>query len=703
MLELNEVFDEDKLDLPVTNLYPKTKIPQIFAIGEIDQGTTPAFRMCTYTSGGDTNKNIKPGDKMAHVIMLSLSEKGSLIKMKNLGPDPIGTISTVFNIVYSSMRQYKIDAVLFRITKSKIGGQARQLQIIMDRLVRSRTGGKYVILKELWDYDKKYAYILIHRKNIDLSTVPGVPEISTDEFKKVDTAVGEVYIDVKTGNQVSKNTAIAASIAKENDTRSVQSVISRAKISRRQVAMSQSLETERFEGPDFEHYEATAAEFSKPATAKIIPESKEILNAISSKASKAVSTLKATGEIIYHVSKIVGKTFTNFEREEENIQKELLKRIGDDNLTSVKSMQACVQTMLDRLEENKHNFIAAQIKSAPHGLSALEKQEHAERAWNIQRVKVIKELLQGYARTVSSSIRDITMYRTPKQYTKEERQGIREYVGSGYSDINNMLLGRYTIDNYDTLTEKEVKKAISSLDKAFLKGDRLPEGITVWRSQTIRKPIYEALVKNKVFYFRNYVSTSLAPIIFGGWKGNQGVAFTSDATRNVLNIDGGIEGVKLDNFETKMDPVKQERIKVNVGWAIDGAHKINVIYPGDLSNMASEMEIILPRGTMVQINKITDASYNDGLEYSNQKFIQAEVMTSEQLSECTVVYDGDHLMETGEVIEYSDGATERGELGAGLIDFGNFVKSAKISEETSVLSLLASCIDLEDTPNRFVD
>ncbi|ATN93162.1 ADP-ribosyltransferase [Salmonella phage Melville] len=321
MLELNEVFDEDKLDLPVTNLYPKTKIPQIFAIGEIDQGTTPAFRMCTYTSGGDTNKNIKPGDKMAHVVMLSLSEKGSLVKMKNLGPDPIGTISTVFNIVYSSMRQYKIDAVLFRITKSKIGGQARQIQIIMDRLVRSRTGGKYVILKELWDYDKKYAYILIHRKNIDLSSVPGVPEISTDEFKKVDTAVGEVYVDVKTGNQVSKNTAIAASIAKENDTRSVQSVISRAKISRRQVAMSQSLETERFEGPDFERYEATAAEFSKPATAKIIPESKEILNAINSKASKAVSALTASGEIVYHVSKIVGKTFTDFEREEKMFKK----------------------------------------------------------------------------------------------------------------------------------------------------------------------------------------------------------------------------------------------------------------------------------------------------------------------------------------------------------------------------------------------
>ncbi|AFU64137.1 Alt-like RNA polymerase ADP-ribosyltransferase [Salmonella phage STML-198] len=702
MLELNEVFDEDKLDLPVTNLYPKTKIPQIFAIGEIDQGTTPAFRMCTYTSGGDTNKNIKPGDKMAHVVMLSLSEKGSLVKMKNLGPDPIGTISTVFNIVYSSMRQYKIDAVLFRITKSKIGGQARQIQIIMDRLVRSRTGGKYVILKELWDYDKKYAYILIHRKNIDLSSVPGVPEISTDEFKKVDTAVGEVYVDVKTGNQVSKNTAIAASIAKENDTRSVQSVISRAKISRRQVAMSQSLETERFEGPDFERYEATAAEFSKPATAKIIPESKEILNAINSKASKAVSALTASGEIVYHVSKIVGKTFTDFEREEKNVQKELLKRIGDDNLTSVKSMQAFVQTMLDRLEENKHNFIEAQIKSAPYGMSALEKQEHAERAWNMQRVKLIKELLQGYAKTVSRNIRDITMYRTPKQYTKEERQGIKEYVGSAYSDINNMLLGRYTIDNYDTLTEKEVKKAISSLDKAFLRGDRLPEGITIWRSQTIRKPIYEALVKNRVFYFRNYVSTSLAPIIFGGWKGNQGVAFTSDATRNVLNIDGGIEDVKLDDYESKMDPVKQERIKVNVGWAIDGAHKVNVIYPGDLSNMTSEMEIILPRGTMVQINKITDASYNDGMEYSNQKFIQAEIMTSEQLSECTVVYDGDHLMETGEVIEYSDD-TERGSLGAGLIDFDNFVKSAKISEETSVLSLLASFIDLDDTPNRFVD
>lgn len=71
--QLNEVFDADSEMLPVTNLYPKTKIPQIFAIAA-PEGSV-ALRMCSYTGGGDVNKNVKPGDKMMHAIVLGVSEK----------------------------------------------------------------------------------------------------------------------------------------------------------------------------------------------------------------------------------------------------------------------------------------------------------------------------------------------------------------------------------------------------------------------------------------------------------------------------------------------------------------------------------------------------------------------------------------------------------------------------------------------------
>ncbi|WOF01343.1 RNA polymerase ADP-ribosylase [Enterobacter phage vB_Ent31] len=695
--QLNEVFDADSEMLPVTNLYPKTKIPQIFAIAA-PEGSV-ALRMCSYTGGGDVNKNVKPGDKMMHAIVLGVSEKGTLVKLKNLGGNPLGVISTMFDLVSQTVKKYKMDAVMFRIAKSKMGGQARAVQMIINRLVMSRLGGRFVILKELYDYDKKYVYVLIHRKNVDLSTVPGIPEISTEEFTKVDTAVGDVYINNKSGKQVSKSEALAATIAQENDKRTDQSVIARAKVSRRQVAASQSLTSDIIHDPEeFEKYEATAAEFSKPATANPIPEAQQLKDAVESKAAKARSAQLAATGAIFHLKSLTTIKLSQSEKFEQRFVKELESRIGNAPLTSVKSMQAYTQTLLDSLEERKHEAMEHIMSRISPNLEPEYKEHMANNLWNIERTKMIKAALQGYAKNVSATIEDITRTRTPLQYTNAEKRGIKEYVGSGYSDINNMLLGRYRADNYDTLSYKEVTTAIKNLDDAFKRGDRIPEGLTLWRSQSVRKPIFEAMVKNRVFYFRNYVSTSLSPIIFGGWKGNQGVAMASDNTRAVLTVDKSDETAIVPDQEIRMvQEYGEERIRISLGWAITGGEKVNVVYPGDLSNMSGEMEVILPRGTMLQINKITDASYNDGMVYNNQKFIQAEVMTADQLEEA-VVYDGDVLMETGEVVEYSDEPQPE----SSPFDFEGFVKSTKTSESNKILALLASMIDVEDTPEKFV-
>jgi hypothetical protein len=696
--QLNEVFDADSEMLPVTNLYPKTKIPQIFAIAA-PEGSV-ALRMCSYTGGGDVNKNVKPGDKMMHAIVLGVSEKGTLVKLKNLGGNPLGVISTMFDLVSQTVKKYKMDAVMFRINKSKMGGQARAVQMIINRLVMSRLGGRFVILKELYDYDKKYVYVLIHRKNVDLSTIPGIPEISTEEFTKVDTDVGDVYINNKSGKQVSKSEALAATIAQENDRRTDQSVIARAKVSRRQVAASQSLTSDIIHDPEeFEKYEATAAEFSKPATANPIPEAQQLKDAVESKAAKARSAQLAATGAIFHLKSLTTIKLSQSEKFEQRFVKELESRIGNAPLTSVQSMQAYTQTLLDSLEERKHEAMEHIMTKVPQYLEPKDKEQMANNLWNIERTKMIKAALQGYAKNVSATIEDITRTRTPLQYTNAEKRGIKEYVGSGYSDINNMLLGRYKADNYDTLSYKEVTTAIKNLDDAFKRGDRIPEGLTLWRSQSVRKPIFEAMVKNRVFYFRNYVSTSLSPIIFGGWKGNQAVAMASDNTRAVLNVDKSDETAIVPDQEIRLSKeYGEERIRVSIGWAISGGDKVNVIYPGDLSNMSGEMEVILPRGTMLKVNKITDASYSDGLVYNNQKFIQAEVMTFDQLDEA-VVYDGDVLMETGEVVEY-DGDVH--EPGASPFDFEGFVKSTKESESNKILALLASMIDVEDTPEKFV-
>jgi hypothetical protein len=454
-LNLNEVFDEDSQMLPVTNLYPKTKIPQIFAIAA-PEGSV-ALRMCSYTGGGDVNKNVKPGDKMIHAIVLGMSDKGTLVKLKNLGGDPLGVISTMFDLVSQTVKKYKMDAVMFRIAKSKMGGQARAVQTIINRLVLSRLGGRFVILKELYDYDKKYVYVLIHRKNVDLSTIPGIPEISKEVFTKVDTDVGDVYVDVKTGKQVSKSEAIAATIAQENDKRTDNAVIARTKVSRRSIAQSQSLSSDKLNSADFEKYESTAVEFSKPATAAEIPEAEQLKNAMTSKAT-IMSVSKRMGPyILQKVQNYTDMRILNPTTVEKAYAEELYKVIEDKSLTSIDTLKSFADFMLKQYEANKETFFikkkAVIQATMRHGDFANEAEIDAavERMWITDRSNYLKESMRLFADVASRQINEITEARTPKQYSAAEKRGIREYVGSGYSDINDTLLGRYDPQKYNTL------------------------------------------------------------------------------------------------------------------------------------------------------------------------------------------------------------------------------------------------------------
>lgn len=706
-MQLDEVFDSEGT-LPVVNLNPKLKVPQIWAIGGEDSQLVA--RMVSYTSEGDAIKQVKLGDKYAHVILMSLSAKGTPAELKGgLGANPIDSINTIFETVYANVKRMKMDAVMFRFPTKKMKGQGPIVQRVIQRLVTQKAGGRFKVVPSMFQFTGKHTYILVVRKNAQIEDISGMPGINTDLYTKVDSDVGEVYVNKKDGKQVTKEVAIAGSIAAVEEKRSDRTVISRTKISRRQIAASQSLTSEIIHDVEkFEEYETTAAEFSKPATAAEIPEASQIKDSISSKAAKLRSAQLAATGAVFHLRPFVKVKLSQSEKFEQRFADELQKRIGDAPLTSVQSMQAFAQTLLDTLEESKYDAMEHIMTRVPSHLPEEDRNAMARNLWNIERTKLIKAALQGYAKNVSSNIETITMTRTPLQYTAAEKRGIREYVGSGYSDINNMLLGRYNAANPDILSEPEVTKAIKNLDDAFKKGDRIPEGITLWRSQNVRQPIFEALVKNRVFYFRNYVSTSLAPIIFGGWKGNQAVAMASDNTRAVLNNPGNSdETVKNilptyaelgldDEYHAAEDRRQAEKNKVMIGWAIEGAHKINVVYPGDLSNMSGEMEVILPRGTMVRIDKIVDASYSDGLVYDNQKFIQAEVMTSESLEESMVVYDGDILMETGELVAMDSDEEP--------VSFASFSSSGINAEaKRNALGLLATFIDIDDTPEKFVE
>ncbi|AUV63743.1 ADP ribosyltransferase [Escherichia phage vB_EcoM_DalCa] len=679
---ITELFDEDTT-LPITNLNPKKKIPQIFSVHVDDAIEQPGFRLCTYTSGGDTNRDLKMGDKMMHIVPFTLTAKGSIAKLKGLGPSPINYINSVFTVAMQTMRQYKIDACMLRILKSKTAGQARQIQVIADRLIRSRSGGRYVLLKELWDYDKKYAYILIHRKNVSLEDIPGVPEISTELFTKVESKVGDVYINKDTGAQVTKNEAIAASIAQENDKRSDQAVIVKVKISRRAIAQSQSLESSRFETPMFQKFEASAAELNKPADAPLISDSNE-LTVISTSGFALENALSSvTAGMAFREASIIPEDKESIINAE--IKNKALEKLRKESITSIKTLETIASIVDDTLEKYKGAWFERNINKHSH-LNQDAANELVQNSWNAIKTKIIRRELRGYALTAGWSLHPIVENKDSSKYTPAQKRGIREYVGSGYVDINNALLGLYNPDERTSiLTASDIEKAIDNLDSAFKNGDRLPKGITLYRSQRMLPSIYEALVKNRVFYFRNFVSTSLYPNIFGTWMTDSAVGVLPDEKRLNISIDKNDEGLvnSSDNL-------------VGIGWVITGADKVNVVLPGGSLAPSNEMEVILPRGLMVKVNKITDASYNDGTVKTNNKLIQAEVMTTEELTE-SVIYDGDHLMETGELVAMT-GDIEVEDR----VDFASFVSSNVKQKVESSLGIIASCIDIANMPYKFV-
>lgn len=677
---ITELFDEDTT-LPITNLNPKKKIPQIFSVHVDDAIEQPGFRLCTYTSGGDTNRDLKMGDKMMHIVPFTLTAKGSIAKLKGLGPSPINYINSVFTVAMQTMRQYKIDACMLRILKSKTAGQARQIQVIADRLIRSRSGGRYVLLKELWDYDKKYAYILIHRKNVSLEDIPGVPEISTELFTKVESKVGDVYINKDTGAQVTKNEAIAASIAQENDKRSDQAVIVKVKISRRAIAQSQSLESSRFETPMFQKFEASAAELNKPADAPLISDSNE-LTVISTSGFALENALSSvTAGMAFREASIIPEDKESIINAE--IKNKALEKLRKESITSIKTLETIASIVDDTLEKYKGAWFERNINRHSH-LNQDAANELVQNSWNAIKTKIIRRELRGYALTAGWSLHPIVENKDSSKYTPAQKRGIREYVGSGYVDINNALLGLYNPDERTSiLTAPEIEQAIDNLDSAFKNGERLPKGITLYRSQRMLPSIYEAMVKNRVFYFRNFVSTSLYPNIFGTWMTDSSVGVLPDEKRLSVSIDKTDEGLvnSSDNL-------------VGIGWVITGADKVNVVLPGGSLAPSNEMEVILPRGLMVKVNKITDASYNDGTVRTNNKLIQAEVMTTEELTE-SVIYDGDHLMETGELVTMTGDIEDR-------VDFASFVSSNVKQKVESSLGIIVSCIDIANMPYKFV-
>lgn len=621
MLELNEVLNDDTLVYPAIDLKPKAKIPQLWNI-KAPGNDTFALRLVSHSSEGDSVKNVKQGDKMVSAFILSVKENGAMAKLQGgFGSDPYGVFATCFELVWDVVKRHKMDAVMFRIPIKQVKGQIKGIQRIISRLVMRRTGGQFTILEELQEHNQKYAFIFIYRKSRNLEDIPGIPKINKDEWFISKVAGTEVYLDKKSGEEVSKAEVMAQTIANKSTKISDQVVASKSKLSRVELARTQNAmffdKTTEENMNDLIELNKTVPMYSPRGreTSKMEKDAKPVdLKSFGFDVDKGLSKLR-------NVSTNFG-TLPNRQMPVGNLVKwiDRVKKYQDAPLR----VQASVEAIKDIVQAGIEEGVFYGPDSSP---------------WDQE--KAIRNFLQEYMLLIKKSYAASAMMMTRKDSLQgapaSVQSRVQAYTTNWFAEANQILQGKGFVKNQ--------KQQIKEMDKAFEYGSRLAKGTTLWRGQKLNAKIWESSIENKVFYFVNYVSCSLYPIIFGHF-GEVSSAFTgyksddenNPGQQNLADIDAG-DAVPL--LRSNIDYVR-------IGFAISGAEKISVIVPGEHSEFEDECEVILPRGVAVQFNKI----HYGPSEYGSKKdsaIVECTLIAPDQLDESVEMYDGDALFETGEV------------------------------------------------------
>ncbi|ASD52108.1 Alt-like RNA polymerase ADP-ribosyltransferase [Pseudomonas phage PspYZU05] len=477
-----EVFDSesDKLYVPI-NLAPKDKVPQLWGF-KLPGNDELVARMVSYASKGDAIKKVKVGDKYAHVILMSLSKNGTPAELRGgLGSDPIGALNSIFEAVYKTVLNTKMDAVLFRFPAKKMKGQEKTLQRIMARLVMQRSGGKFVVLDDLYQFTGKHAYILIKRKNVALDSIRGIPDIDHDEYTKVESKVGDVYVKQSTGEKVSKDEAIAASIAAVEEKRTDRSVIARTHVEHQKARELQLAYIDNY----LNTYGPKELEFYQNL---------EPLDNI--KLTEVENKIVLPGTLLDNIGHLIKPDL--IPSAPENILRE-------------------IRFILSKHNSNEMLYAFMDIQQYL-GVAAPEKKQ-----------AITEELLLYFIR-ISDKYEDLFEDMRPnKVYSKEERTAIQDYAGSWFAEMNDFLMG----SNPNPMIN-EVKHRIENLDSAFKKGLTIPKGTLLYRYQGIPVELFKKSLELNQFYFPNYVSTSVAPSLFMNFKDSLTSTLHKDTSEEVV-------------------------------------------------------------------------------------------------------------------------------------------------------------------------
>lgn len=618
---MTEAFDSVE-GFKVINMKPGSGAPQIFMI---DNGNSEPLivRMMALSTGGDKLRTIKPNDKNVIIELMSINDRGRHVVLQGgIGKDPMKTIVTIFDTVISNLNLAIVDSIMFRFQTKKMKGQARSVIRILERLTATRGKGKFTVLKEMENFTGKFSYVVMHKKRLDIDDLPGAGNLS-DSLEKVETKVGVTYVDKATGKQVSKSEAVAESIAKTVGKISEREMVNKTRLSRQEVMNAQyggnEYITHKTKLDEWEQINAFNP--AKQASGAIDSQAEEYVRQINSDLTdnrfsniiNQIMDMYEEGRIKYSelvsdlpLAKVIDHE-TNGEnpvitRAIINDVKKIISGVNMDNMHDKLMELASVSNQYDIKESAANKINTFCVEYFANGLKA-------KMGW-------------WYGKLLHK-----------QNVPSKNRDAIGFYCGQGYSSINEYLIGK----GPGTAT---IINTIKTLDETFEDHyTKLPKGIKLYRGMALDSKVVENTFKSKVFYFRNYVSTSMAPMVLTG--GFADVAQTVGSQDSLSTDDYGIKMVvQSANPQAKDD----EYAKISMGVVIKGAEILNVIVPFKETRYEDESEVILPRGTAIKFDKIVSSGMNDRRLYS-----EATVIDPYSLTENETVYDGDALIETGEI------------------------------------------------------
>lgn len=636
---LTEVFDAvGKLD--VVNLTPKAKVPHMLQIKAPDAENL-VIRFCNYAAKGDAVKQVKPGDKFMQIQIMQLSPKGNLQVLKHgLGSDPIGVMNVITDETLEMMKKFKIDGALLRFPTKSMAGKAKTIGKIAARLLQTRGGGRFVVMPELLEHAGKYTYIMMYRKSTGITGIAGL-EIDPDLYTITKTGIGDVVISKKTGDKVTKTEAIAATIIAKEDKRPMASA-THFKIDRATLVKSFNM--------------ANSIEDKDPS-AQFRPV-EEILNIVP---KEFTSYSMAAKDFMGAERAIIQKYGDDLNLEQVEIDAMIMSMDGK-SANSLEALNKYAQIISDFYIDQQYDGAYDTLDHIPDSHPgkedmvkdmAIRRAEHSiqmamynyqqllERKFNKQ-YKNFVELSLGHA-------------------DRESQKAVEYYCAEGYMRINGVLLGNSHMD-------AEARDSIRAMDKAFETASiKIPKGMTLYRGQNSDSWVSKAAIENKAFYFANFVSTSAKPIMYAAQLGST-------------------SGISIDRKEIEADEitiVDKTDEAIYFGFAITETH-VPAIFPGDWSEHLDECEFILPRGTVLKFNKIYHAG---SIGKKTNIFVDCHAVGVDALNE-EIVYDGDHLMETGEIRPMA---------------FSSFVKKSKEPQVTKseTFSLLAGLMNFEGISKKF--